>query len=139
MEEIGITLPRQVAPARVLIEAARGDPVPHLAHAGKTGGEGARVGRERLLGRGLVKRAVDSHGAEQGITCVLREPPGRLGPAVDTMVHVTGPAVVGPGGSTELDARRDATAECYQLGDWRRERPDEHQVRYFHLDLRRLV
>src|SRR5438105_6009914 len=124
VQEIGVPLTREVTPAWVLIEASGGDAVPHLAHARKAGGERPRVCREHFLGGRLVERAVDPHGAEQRIARVLLEPPGRLGAAVGAMVDVPGPAVVGPGGSAELDARGDAAAECDQPGGWRRERVD---------------
>src|SRR5205814_3605780 len=124
IQEVGIALTGEVAPTRVLVEAPGGDSVPHLAHAEKPGGERPRVGRERFFGRGLVERAVDPHRAEQRIARVLLEPPGGLRAAVGPMVHVARPAVVGPGGRAELDARGDAAGECYETGGRRRERAD---------------
>src|SRR5882672_6394586 len=74
------------------------------------------VTTQHLLGRRLVKGAVDPHRPKQGVADVFLEPFRRLGAAVAAVVDVARPTVVGPSRCAEADIRRQAPGELGQLG-----------------------
>ena len=128
VQEVGVALPGEIAPAAVLVQAPGRDPVPHLAHTREPGREMLRVSRQLLLAGRVVKSAVDPYRAEQRIPRVFLEPPRGLQAAILPVVDLALPAVVGPGGRAELDVGWELSDQLHQFGPWGGRRGVEQPV-----------